>query len=70
MTFDQIAKKNWLKECDHNSKLFHVVNNTQRNKASISTMKLKDGSVLASLEEIHEVAVRYFQQFFIDQTDR
>lgn len=33
-------------------------------------MKLDDGLILASLEEIHEGAVAYFQKFFMEQTNR
>lgn len=63
-----MAKIKWLKEGDQKSKFFHVVFNARHNKALI--MKLVDGSVLGFVEDVHEGAVKHFQDFLAEQIDR
>ncbi|XP_022854164.1 uncharacterized protein LOC111375558 [Olea europaea var. sylvestris] len=58
----QKAKKKWLVEGDQNSKFFHAVVNQRRKSSHISSMRLSDGIVLASPEEVHNGAVKYFEQ--------
>lgn len=66
----QVAKKRWLADGDENSKFFHAVINQKWNSSIIESMVLEDGTVLASPEEIHEGAVRYFQNFLNEQSAR
>lgn len=66
MRLPQIAKKKWLKEGDHYSKFVNALISTQRNKVAVSHMRLKDGSILDSIEVIHEEMVRYFNNFLTE----
>lgn len=66
----QIANKKWLKEGDNNSKFFHTIINQRRKASQIDIIQLEDDSVLANSKEIHEGAVKYFQDFLFDTTKR
>lgn len=70
MWVGQIDKKKWLKAGNQNSKFFYAVINACQHKASITTMKLDDGTMLESPEEVHEDAVKHFQKFLFEANDR
>lgn len=66
----QIVKKNWLKEGNQNTKYFHVVIKQKQDNLVIEKMKLDDGALLESPEQIHEGVVSYFQTFLSDYYER
>ncbi|KAF5465270.1 hypothetical protein F2P56_015292 [Juglans regia] len=70
ISISHIAKKRWLMEGDRNSKIFHAVVKQKLNSTMIESMVLEDGTVLESPEEIHEGAVRHFQNFLSTPTTR
>lgn len=65
MRLAQQAKKKWLNEGDQNSKYFHAIIALRRRNSSIKTMRLLDGSMLNSLDRVHEGAARSFEDFFL-----
>lgn len=60
----QKAKKKWLQEGDNYSRFFHAMVNQRQRTSTIHSMKLNDGTILSSFEEIHQGATRYFQDSF------
>lgn len=66
----QLAKKKWFIGGDRNSKFFRVVVNTHHHQSHIATMQLVDGTVLATLKEVHDSAIQYFHKFLSDANQR
>ncbi|XP_035544570.1 uncharacterized protein LOC108988642 [Juglans regia] len=57
-----LAKKNWLKDGDQNSKFFHAILNVKKHNR-VSDMFLVDGTHINSPVKIHQAAVDYFKEF-------
>ncbi|KAF5451149.1 hypothetical protein F2P56_031438, partial [Juglans regia] len=57
-----LAKKNWLKDGDQNSKFFHAILNVKKHNR-VSDMFLVDGTHINSPVKIHQAAVDYFNEF-------
>lgn len=66
----QIEKKKWLIDGDQNIKYSHAVIKQKQHKLVIEQMKLEDGTLLDSLERIHDGAIQYFQAILSEHRDR
>ncbi|KAJ0081173.1 hypothetical protein Patl1_12355 [Pistacia atlantica] len=74
LRLSQLEKKKWLSEGDQNTKFFHVVVNQRRKSKVISNMRLENGTILNSPEQVHQGALNYFQDYLsnppiIEQVD-
>ncbi|XP_042959541.1 uncharacterized protein LOC122294687 [Carya illinoinensis] len=69
MRLAQQAKKIWLEKGDKNTKFFHATLAQRRRNACIKSMNLPDGTVLGSMELVHEGAVKYFEDFLTIEED-
>lgn len=61
-------KKCWLTDGDNNTTYFHIVINKCKNDF-VRTMRLENGTSLATPEEIHMGAVQHFQNFLTEVCD-
>ncbi|KAF5450402.1 hypothetical protein F2P56_030760 [Juglans regia] len=57
----QQAKQGWIQKGEASSNFFRAI--SRRNHKEVKEMKLEDGSILSSPEQIHEGAISYFSQF-------
>ncbi|XP_022869151.1 uncharacterized protein LOC111388627 [Olea europaea var. sylvestris] len=57
----QLAKKKWLSDSDNNSKFYHAVVSQRRRKSKLNQMKLTDGTIMSTPQQIHAEAVKYLQ---------
>lgn len=64
LKWKQWAKTDWLKWGDHNTKFYHACANQRRKTNQILMIKIVDGSVLESLEEVRIGFIDYFTELF------
>ncbi|KAF5482289.1 hypothetical protein F2P56_002872, partial [Juglans regia] len=57
----QQAKQGWIQKGEATSTFFRAV--SRRNHKVVKEMKLADGTILSSPEQIHDGAISYFSQF-------
>ncbi|KAF5462644.1 hypothetical protein F2P56_018632 [Juglans regia] len=62
MRLAQCAKVRWWRHGDQNSRYFHALLNKRR-QSKITEMRLPNGLMLKSPQEIHDGAVHYFREF-------
>lgn len=64
----QKAKVKWLREGDHNSKIFHSLLNQRRSRSVINKLELEleleDGSLVSDEGQIEEEIIGYFSELY------
>ncbi|XP_022880975.1 uncharacterized protein LOC111398286 [Olea europaea var. sylvestris] len=63
----KVAKKQWLRKGDNNTKFFHAVIAQQRKNRRLDQMMLENGTQLSFPRQIHMEAVTYFQNFLTEE---
>ncbi|KAH1032155.1 hypothetical protein J1N35_044329 [Gossypium stocksii] len=62
--WEQQARINWLKNYDRNTRFFHKVLEQRHIKGRINGLEGDDGRWASTIEEILQLAVKYFGNFF------
>lgn len=62
----QQSRIKWPKEGDSNTVFFHASLKCKRKNKMIDNMKLEDGRILSSIEEVHMGVVNYFQELLMN----